>query len=362
MSVGKVDSGSVECSAVIPREQIIKVWPIEITKEKTESNYPRNDQLSSNKFFRSIMLICLGTYERILYGWEVTLSPSGTVEETKVVFALPVHQGYVKSIATAGRHLVTGGTDEVIKVFDLRKKREQGTLTHHSGTITSLAFHSTTHLLTASSDSTIHLLRTKDWESLLRLGKHKDDSVEAVAMHPSGKLAVSVGKRDMMKVWDLQTGKQAAASRVPLKNSLVAEWDARTGDYFLLASDTQLLVFQASNLEVPMISKKTPKLHSAVFVYVHDRLFVVFGGEGARISYFAVDSHEKVECFDSGHTPRVKCLKTVEVGDISCLVSASSDGTTKLWNFTQILDEEPPKAMAEHNCDLRITCMTVSTI
>lgn len=308
------------------------------------------------------MLICLGTYERILYGWEVTLSQSGTVSETKVVFAIPVHQGYVKSIATTGRHLVTGGTDEIIKVFDLRKKREQGTLTHHSGTITSLAFHSTTHLLTASSDATIHLLRTKDWESLLCLGKHKDDSVEVVAMHPSGKLAVSVGKKNEMKVWDLQTGKQAATSRVPLKDALVAEWDTSNGEYFLLASDTQVLVFQTSSLEVPMISKKIPKLHSAVFVYVQGRLFVVFGGEGPRIHYFAVDNHEDVKCFDSGHTPRVKCLKSVKVGDVSYLVSASSDGTIKLWNFTQILNEESPKAITEHNCDLRVTCMTVSII
>ena len=63
---------------------------------------------------------------------------------------------------------------------------------------------------------------------LLCLGKHKGDSVEVVAMHPSGKLAVSVGKKNEMKVWDLQTGKQAATSRVPLKDSLVAEWDTES--------------------------------------------------------------------------------------------------------------------------------------
>ena len=308
------------------------------------------------------MLICLGTYERILYGWEVTVSSPGTVSETKVVFALPVHQGYVKSIATAGRHLVTGGTDEVIKVFDLRKKREQGTLAHHSGTITALTFHSTTHLLTASSDSTVHLIRTKDWEPLLCLGKHKGDSVEVVAMHPSGKLAVSVGKKNEMKVWDLQTGKQAAVSKVPLKDSLAAEWDQRTGDYLLLASDARVLVFQASNLDVPMINKTASKLHCAVFVHAKDRLFVVFGGEGARISYFAVDSHEDVRHFDSGHAPRIKCLNAVKVEDTSYLVSASSNGTIKVWNFAQILEGDVPKAIAEHNCDLRITCMTVSTI
>ena len=308
------------------------------------------------------MLICLGTYERILYGWEVTLSSPGSVSESKVAFALPVHQGYIRCIATGGRHLVTGSTDEVIKVFDLKKRREQGTLTHHSGTITALAFHSTTHLLTASSDSSLQLLRTKDWEPLLRLGRHKNDSIEAIAMHPSGKLAVSVGKEREMKVWDLQTGKQAGTSRVPMKNSLVAEWDMHSGNYFLLASDAQLLVFQASNLEVPMISKKVSKLHCALFVNVQNRLFVMFGGEGSKINYFPVDSHEDVKEFDSGHAPRVKCMSAVEVEGMPYLLSASSNGTIKLWNLIQILEEESPQPIIEQNCDLRITCMTVSTI
>ena len=183
-------------------------------------------------------------------------------------------------------------------------------------------------------------------------------------MHPSGKLAVSVGRRGEMKVWDLQTGKQAATSKAPMMNALVAEWDAPRGEHLLLASDAQLLVFQASNLEVPMISKNVSKLHCAVFANVQDRLFVMFGGEGSQISYFAVDNHEDIKCFDSGHTPRVKCLSVVDVEGTSYLVSASSDGMIRLWNLTQIIaeGESPARSMAEHNCDLRITCMTVSTI
>ena len=52
----------------------------------------------------------------------------------------------------------------------------------------------------------------------------------------------------------------------------------------------------------------------------------------------------------------------VEVEGMSYLVSASSDGTIKVWNFAQDLGEDAPRAITEHNCDLRITCMTVSTI
>jgi WD40 repeat protein len=111
-----------------------------------------------------------------------------------------------------------------------------------------------------------------------------------------------------------------------------------------------------------MISKEVSKLHCALFVKVQDRLWVMFGGEGARINYFAVDSHEDVKEFDSGHAPRVKCMSAVEVEGTPYLLSASSNGTIKLWNLSQIMDEESPGPMIEQDCDLRITCMTVSTI
>lgn len=81
--------------------------------------------------------VVAGSYERILYGLHCT--PSGVGSDAKVemqpIFQFPAHLSGVKSVATSpnGRWLVTGSADEVIKVWDLRRRKEVGGLVGHEG-------------------------------------------------------------------------------------------------------------------------------------------------------------------------------------------------------------------------------------
>lgn len=82
--------------------------------------------------------IVAGSYERILYGLHCT--PSGVGSDTTVdmqpIFQFPAHLTGVKCTAASpnGRWLVTGSADEVIKVWDLRRRKEVGGLVGHEGT------------------------------------------------------------------------------------------------------------------------------------------------------------------------------------------------------------------------------------
>jgi hypothetical protein len=81
--------------------------------------------------------IVAGSYERILYGLHCT--PSGAGSDTSVdmqpVFQFPAHLTGVKcaSASPNGRWLATGSTDEVVKVWDLRRRKEVGGLIGHEG-------------------------------------------------------------------------------------------------------------------------------------------------------------------------------------------------------------------------------------
>lgn len=81
--------------------------------------------------------VVAGSYERILYGLHCT--PSGAGSDTTVdmqpIFQFPAHLSGVKSVAASpnGRWLVTGSADEVIKVWDLRRRKEVGGLVGHEG-------------------------------------------------------------------------------------------------------------------------------------------------------------------------------------------------------------------------------------
>ena len=58
------------------------------------------------------------------------------------------------------------------------------------------------YLVTASSDETLQLLRTKDW-SVSRSFKGHKGRVNDVAVHPKGRIALSVGQDRTLRMWDL---------------------------------------------------------------------------------------------------------------------------------------------------------------
>lgn len=82
-----------------------------------------------------------------------------------------------------------------------------------TGSITHLSFPSRSHLLSASEDGTLCLFRARDWAVLRTLKGHKG-RVNSVAVHPSGKVALSVGKDRTLRMWDLMRGKGSASTKL----------------------------------------------------------------------------------------------------------------------------------------------------
>lgn len=93
--------------------------------------------------------VSAGSYERLLYGLSCTFEPVPSTSTdlpytltVTPVFSFPAHLSSLKSVAgsllpspgtgserkVGGKYLVSGGTDEVVKVWDLRRRKEVGTL------------------------------------------------------------------------------------------------------------------------------------------------------------------------------------------------------------------------------------------
>ena len=91
--------------------------------------------------FPSSFKIIAGSYERLLYGLEGTVSVSSTeaseLEWTlRPIFIFPAHVSCIKTVAASpqgGKWLATGSGDEIIKVWDLRRRKEVGGLMQHEG-------------------------------------------------------------------------------------------------------------------------------------------------------------------------------------------------------------------------------------
>jgi hypothetical protein len=81
--------------------------------------------------------IVAGSYEKLLYGLEGSFSAEGSdiSFHLKPIFIFPAHASCIKAIAASpgGKWLATGSADEIIKVWDLRRRKEIGGLLHHEG-------------------------------------------------------------------------------------------------------------------------------------------------------------------------------------------------------------------------------------
>lgn len=83
--------------------------------------------------------LIVGSYEKNLYGLKGTLAidpDSGAVNASlEPIFIFPAHLATIKCVAASpgGKWLATGSEDEIVKVWDLRRRKEVGGLSQHQG-------------------------------------------------------------------------------------------------------------------------------------------------------------------------------------------------------------------------------------
>lgn len=181
-------------------------------KKETEAKSKNTTKIPKNT---DTFYLVAGSYERILYGLQITVGRKDAKVEP--IFSFPAHQACIKAAAagqgTSVRRLwlATASTDDNLKLWDLSRRKELGTINAHEAAVTSIHFvrdskdpskPASKYLLTTSNDRTLNLFRTKDW-ALVRTFKGHKGRVIDVGVHPMGRIAISVGSDRTMRMWDL---------------------------------------------------------------------------------------------------------------------------------------------------------------
>lgn len=87
-------------------------------------------------------LVIAGSYEKNMYGLEIDVKdyqssdPETTPPTVKPIFIFPAHLSCIKTVAASpegGKFLASGSDDEFVKVWDLRRRKEIGSLSQHVG-------------------------------------------------------------------------------------------------------------------------------------------------------------------------------------------------------------------------------------
>jgi WD40 repeat protein len=179
-------------------------------------------------------------------------------------FGFNCSSGSLKCVAVSarGKYLCCGGTDERIRIFNVVENRSMGELGLHEGAITSLAFFDDSHMISGSEDMSLRIWRCHDWECLHVLHGHKG-AITSVAIHPTGKLALSVSKDNTMKLWNLIQGRCSFTRR--LKGPADKVFWHPSGQYYMLVVTSEVQVYRASDNVCTASIKHKTRVNQAVF-------------------------------------------------------------------------------------------------
>jgi WD40 repeat protein len=236
------------------------------------------------------VIVAAGTYDGVLAGWELdgNISEKASNNKFKILFASPEHEGSVRSLSIASRgggpsvnvhhakkkkkmnnndddeksnspsttflfpgSLLSCGYDEMLRTHDFSKNlTSSGEVRTPSdfGTPTCCAFAppmilgasssshsqstqpSSTHCLLGFAGGKLVIYKKRDWNVQHVLNGH-DGGVASIAVHPTGKMALTGGESDgKLKLWDLTKGRLSYSSKIRPK-SLGSSRQARKNVY-----------------------------------------------------------------------------------------------------------------------------------
>jgi len=300
-----------------------------------------------------IFEIILGSYESFVIGIKFRYKSQHSKERELVQsFNDHVHQASIRSVSCSSKYMVSCSTDETIEVYNMIRRCHVHTILQHSGTVTSLTFTpDESHLISTSDDGSIAVFETGSWKLKKLWDKaHKGSAVSFLAVHPSGKLALSVGKDKTLRTWNLVKGRPAYTTN---HSSMTAYYFfdkiiwSPAGQYYALSLNTKLMIYNIETAGISCTVEDSQKIHCVTFL---TEQFVCFGTENGSLHCYNIVKNESVWEMKIGDI-RVKCLMKVD----NWLVTALSDGHISVWELN---DNEKPTEICSLFLDCRVTCMT----
>lgn len=300
-----------------------------------------------------------GSYERFLFGFDVSLSDEGAVSLVQAQ-SRPAHRSAVKCVDASGNYLVTGGADDQIHMFNTAKDRDLGYLVNPvDGAVPCIELFrpagkaQPSHMLSGTTDGTICIWKaTGDWEHLKLMKGHKG-IVNDISIHPTGKLALSVSRDSQMRLWDLTKGSCAYQAPLGGEGELVSFLP--DGERYTVACGNNVTIHTTGGALVGTLGHKT-KVLACELLDGGDTL--ITGCEGGTLCTWDLRQLSLRSENAKAHVSRIRALAafTLPGRRHRCAASVSSDGVVKVWDGDDLL-EEGAESLVDLDTKARFTCL-----
>jgi len=288
------------------------------------------------------------------------------------IMTLCGHKSHVNSVALSpdGKHIVSGGEDNTIKVWDTKTGAEVMTISITAGNEESCVAISPDGKRIVSGDDSgqVNVWDVASGKEVMTLKGH-ERFVSSVAFSQDGKLIASGSYDDTVKVWDAETGKQVmtlpghesgvtCVAFSPDGKRIVSGdnwgkirvWDAVTGNKMLtleeywvssvsFSPDGKLMVVGGGN-EIQIWDATTTTKVTTLRGHDGSTLSVAFSPDGKNVVSGSMDNMIKV--WDTATGEELMTLRGHEYSvssvtftpDGKKIISGSYDGTIKVWDLS----------------------------
>ncbi|XP_046703847.1 p21-activated protein kinase-interacting protein 1-like [Silurus meridionalis] len=293
--------------------------------------------------------LVVGSYEQIVFGYRVC--PGEEEWGLEPVFTHHAHTASLSTVTANEQFVATGSKDETIQLYNMKTRTEHGALLHHDGTISCLEFGSTSHLLSGGEDGLLCVWSTKTWECLKSIKAHMGH-VTSLSLHPSGKLALSVGTDKKLRTWNLIEGRPAFTKNIR-QNAQIVKWSP-AGDKYIVVVNDKIDIYELESANIIGSFSFRKRISSVRFLKNN---LLAMAGDDEHVQVYDLTSEKCIFEFKA-HENRVKALDSFELNDLCVLVTASNDGFIKLWDCSTER-QEGVRLLGEVNTTARITCLSV---
>uniref|UniRef100_A0A182VW72 WD_REPEATS_REGION domain-containing protein n=1 Tax=Anopheles minimus TaxID=112268 RepID=A0A182VW72_9DIPT len=287
--------------------------------------------------------IVVGTYEEFIVSYRA--EPLRTDAEKlylKESFAAHLHTSSVRSVASHGKYVATGGADDRVCLLDMREGTKVTEFLHHDGTINALVFSNNgSHLLSGSSDGSMvainmsKLAVDKTWKSA-----HKS-AVQSISIHPQGKMALTLGSDMTLKTWDLITGRALFTTALSKNNKYGrvlsdVQWSPE-GDHFALLGNRVADIISIDTTRSVRTLEFDSKPTAMCWLSKEEIAVGLENGTLVMANIHEEEQHEQLQIYDT-RLKAIACLGNY-------IATASSAGDVSLWhldgvNFNQICTQQ----------------------
>lgn len=353
--------------------------------------------------FPSRLVIIAGTYDGVLAGWD-TLSHERESDahdidmkllrkndgvHLKLSFAMAAHEGSVRCLDVGsaaaiiakddkkrphGDHqaemthepgsLLSGGFDETINIFNLQKHTQAGELKtpNDLGSPLCCSFAPPsqsattappTHALVGLTSGKIVLYKKRDWSVQHVLSGHDDGGVQCLAVHPTGRMALSGGRDGKIVLWDLMKGRLAfvykisSSKKIKRKESVNHIVWSEDGNRYAFCYGSKITARDVASGEDLLDVEMPSRVNQLAFIGGAEGLFLAAacdngglpvlevgqleeeGDANTRRAIMAIEPVDRVVAGDE----RLKCIQTIEGGSGFLVVTANSGGIVSVMDL-----------------------------